>query len=341
MVMMTLRAMNVFWLVAVAPCLVASFSIEVSQLPILTTTTFHASFPYHSNQPAVATKSHSDRLHRRCSQDSRSSSTTARWAGELDTVVSTASTVASSVTSSGALTKLAGGAIDSFFQTNPYLSAFLTCSVKASAADLVAQQSQTEDDAENNVNDERAKICLQRNLAFIVYGGVYQGLFQELLYSVLFPQWFGTDTSFLNVAKQVALDMLFVTPFVCLPIAYVVKAAFTADELSIESMQNSLQKYIQDVSERGLLLRYWSIWIPAQSLTFSVIPQHFRVAFVAVISFFWVFILSSISSATGNNDDTCPIEDCSSVTATATIEKDPNNNGPALLNEMSMNSKDA
>ena len=113
--------------------------------------------------------------------------------------------------------------------------------------------------------------------------------------------------------------------FVKAPLEVTLLATVEAvDELSIESVQNSLQKYVQDVSERGLLLRYWSIWIPAQSLTFSVIPQHFRVAFVAVISFFWVFILSSISSATGDNDDTCPIEDCSSVTATAATTKKNN-----------------
>jgi len=54
-------------------------------------------------------------------------------------------------------------------------------------------------------------------------------------------------------------------------------------------------RYISDA--RGeLLWKYWAIWTPAQCLTFSVVPEHLRTPFVALVSFFWLMILSVISS---------------------------------------------
>jgi protein Mpv17 len=98
---------------------------------------------------------------------------------------------------------------------------------------------------------------------------------------------------------EVGMDMAVIGPFLCLPIAYMVKTAFT-DELTVENVKLGLEKYVEDVKFRGLLFKYWAVWIPAQSLTFSVIPEHFRILFVAAISFFWMFILSSTSAATND-----------------------------------------
>jgi hypothetical protein len=54
----------------------------------------------------------------------------------------------------------------------------------------------------------------------------------------------------------------------------------------------------------NLLLKYWMIWGPAQTFNFMVVPQHLRVVFVALVSFFWVYLLSMISSqGTGNGKD--------------------------------------
>lgn len=195
-----------------------------------------------------------------------------------------------------------GAAIDSFFQTSPYLSAFLTCSFKATAADYVAQTQSSDESSEmeDTCNDEDTTNGLdyQRTLAFLVYGGIYQGLFQELLYSGIFPAIFGIDPTWQGVATQVSLDMFLIGPFICLPVAYIVKSAFMADELNMAAIQSTFEKYVQDVTQRGLLFKFWAVWIPVQSLTFSVIPRHFRVAFIAFVSFFWMYILSKTSAAT-------------------------------------------
>mmetsp|Transcript_21273 Transcript_21273/g.34226 ORF Transcript_21273/g.34226 Transcript_21273/m.34226 type:complete len:80 (-) Transcript_21273:579-818(-) len=52
--------------------------------------------------------------------------------------------------------------------------------------------------------------------------------------------------------------------------------------------------YLDNVTKNGLLKKYWGI--PVQGATFGVIPEHFRTTFMASISFFWVVILSCLSS---------------------------------------------
>jgi protein Mpv17 len=202
-------------------------------------------------------------------------------------------------------------AIDTFYQTQPYVSAFLTCSAKASAADYFAQSAALEGDeasadalanssstpGDASVANTKAGVDVSRNLAFIFYGGLYSGLAQQFFYTVMFPAWFGHAHTWQTVAMEVGTDMLVIGPFLCLPIAYMVKTAFT-DELTVENVKLGLEKYVEDVKLRGLLFKYWAVWIPAQSLTFSVIPEHFRILFVAAISFFWMFILSSTSAST-------------------------------------------
>lgn len=173
-------------------------------------------------------------------------------------------------------------AVESFFITKPYLAAFLTCSAKASAADFIAQ---TKASATN--------VDLSRNAAFLIYGGLYQGMAQQFMYSTVFPDMFGHDLDLNGLISQVAFDMTVVGPFLCLPLAYAVKGAFIGDD----NVATGLEKYVHDVTSRGLLFKYWALWGPVNFFTFGVIPHHFRVAFVAFISFFWIFILSSTAAA--------------------------------------------
>jgi len=200
-------------------------------------------------------------------------------------------------------------AINSFFQTQPYLAAFLTCSFKASAADMIAQTQEmgnekpsTSESSFSDDNEVDSNVNISRNLGFLFYGGIYQGMVQNFIYNVIYPSWFGTDESLALVGKEVLVDNLLFAPFLCLPIAYAFKTAFASEEpLGLDTLKVGLEKYVQDVTTKGLLVRYWAIWFPANMITFGVIPAHFRVCFVALISFFWICILSSISSSSEEN----------------------------------------
>jgi hypothetical protein len=183
-------------------------------------------------------------------------------------------------------------AVDTFYQTQPYVAAFLTCSVKASAADLVAQKQQS---AQNN------NIDISRNLAFLAYGGIWQGMFQQFLFTALYPLLFSGNndndsSSFQAIFEQVVFDTTIMGPMICLPIVYTIKNLFRTANLSQETVMEALTSYYNHVTTKGLLTTYWSIWIPAQFATFGLVPSHLRVLFVAAVSFFWVTKLSAISA---------------------------------------------
>ena len=181
--------------------------------------------------------------------------------------------------------------LDTFYQTAPYTAAFMTCGIKASAADFLAQARERKI-AMQKCEKTDEQIVLERNLAFILYGGLYQGMAQCYIYNVLFPLWFGTGSDILSVTIKVAFDMLVVSPFLCLPVAYLTKATING-----QTLKDGLDKYIYDFQHKNLLATYCKIWLPAQFCTFGLVPEHLRIAFIAFVSFFWLIILSTVSSA--------------------------------------------
>ena len=63
--------------------------------------------------------------------------------------------------------------------------------------------------------------------------------------------------------------------------------------------RDGIKKYMTDIKDNGLLKKYWSVWLPASLINFLFVPAHFRIAFVAAVSFFWMIILSIVAN---NND---------------------------------------
>lgn len=207
--------------------------------------------------------------------------------------------------------------VNAFWIDAPYAAAALTCGVKASAADLVAQRRQfrKEQDDQNEelesenasaVTSEAPKADLQRNLAYLIYGALYQGMTQEFVYNHIYPSLFGTGTDPVTVLTKVSFDLLIQTTILTLPIAYLSKAVIYR-----YGFKEAIRRYVDDIRNHGLLLKYFALWGPVQCLTFSIIPEHFRVTFIALVSFFWLIILSSIASKTPVHQEAaeCPLED--------------------------------
>ena len=259
-------------------------------------------------------------------------------------------------------------AVDTFYKTMPLASAFITCGVKASLADAVAQQKAANDVAqasaysENDdafIDGEAESVAFEkrRNFAFLLYGGLYQGMAQAIIFNDVFPILFGSGTGWQTVLSKVLCDSLVVTPFLCLPVAYVVKRYelsvsdfvvvllissitfnnnlqrhlnlfFCQHHLSLltachimqtsvifqYSFQEAIRRYKDDVLNNGLLVKYWSLWGPVQCLTFSVVPEHLRIVWIALVSFFWLIIFSSIAAKGQKerellDDHSCTLED--------------------------------
>ncbi|CAM9700286.1 unnamed protein product, partial [Heterosigma akashiwo] len=173
-------------------------------------------------------------------------------------------------------------ALEGFWRSSPYTAAGIVCGIKAAAADLIVQK--------KTKMTDKAKLDIKRNLAFIFYGSMYQGICQEYIYNHLYPLWFGHGTNWQVVLTKVSFDCLIQTTVITLPVAYLVKATIYR-----HSFRKAMTLYVIDVKKRGLLKKYFSLWAPVNCLTFSVVPEHYRVTWIACVSFFWLMILSSIS----------------------------------------------
>ena len=199
-------------------------------------------------------------------------------------------------------------ALNDFYKNHRFQGAFLTCAIKGCSADLVAQSiaNRREQKEEDEIRDNRVLTSLgfippgsnvkhsypdlKRSLMFLIYGGFYQGMAQEFIYNDILPK-LGRGTDALTVAKKVFVDMAFIAPLICVPIAYLVKGLLLGN-----SIGQSLQNYKSDVVNEGVIFKNWMIFVPTQCLTFSVVPEHLRVSFVACVSFFWMILLSCILS---------------------------------------------
>jgi len=229
--------------------------------------------------------------------------------------------------------------INSFFKCYPFIASFLICAFKASSADAVAQfmsfnkkssevvpyqQQQQENKNKKNDDSDTATTAtndsssittatttttmsattssffsFKRNLALLFYGGLYQGCGQQLIYNNLFSKLFGCGRHPRIVMMKVCFDMLLVQPGISLPIAYLIKAPIFG-----YSLTESIHKYINDIQQQNLLKHCWLVWAPTQIISFTIIPTHLRISFMACISFFWIILFSSISSSSSSSSTT-------------------------------------
>jgi Mpv17 / PMP22 family len=154
----------------------------------------------------------------------------------------------------------------------------------------------------------------------VIYGGLFVGLMCHMEYNVVFPLMFGTENTLTTFVSKVLFDNFVSAPLMWLPPAYLIKAM-----LYDYSLMEGIQKYWKDIRDEDLLQKYWTIWVPAQTVSFSVVPDHLRVAFMAAVSFFWFILFSSVSSNSDGDDnvvvaaaDSTMIED--SVAAATSID---------------------
>jgi hypothetical protein len=209
------------------------------------------------------------------------------------------------------------GAIGAFYETWPLFAGALTCGAKASAADFVAQlntasnnkvemipvttsksmstlaatragvSSRSRFDFENSFRFE-----VPRNVAFIVYGVLYQGIFQHFLYNMWFPRWFGDNSNLHTVTIKVIFDSLVIVPTLCWPIAYCITAFVAGGDFEL-----GMKKYFHDLKHTSLFKNFCLIWIPAKvrnTPNFFEIVSQFAIDYIFQSSLFNFSITYSI-----------------------------------------------
>ena len=167
----------------------------------------------------------------------------------------------------------------------------LTC-VKTLSSDVFVQRV-----ALNRSWDE---VDLRRIGVFAVFGALYLGGFQGLLYLHLYPRLLPLASKFAaaplaaklrdgpglaSVIGQVALDQGLHWPLCALPCFYMIKGIGARVPLR-DTWAALRANWVSDV------LVCWSIWVPGELINFGLMPMHWQLPFAALVSFVYTAVIS-------------------------------------------------
>lgn len=164
----------------------------------------------------------------------------------------------------------------------PVAAAVLITGTKTCIADLIVQKSW----------EKRSEIDWKRNAVFTVFGLGYLGAFQCFLYSKCFPRWFGTKLTPSSTAACVVFDQTINTGVWYYPLFYLVQDAIVNSKIDQDTVRDAKDRYLRNIAAD--MTNCWKLWVPAQTVNFSVVPLHWRAPYAAGISFVWTMVLSSL-----------------------------------------------
>jgi len=165
------------------------------------------------------------------------------------------------------------------YARHPYGVAFLTCFVKGGAADLVTQSV-----------EGRPGFDGRRNLAFAAFSGGYLGCGQHWIFNLLYPWLFDGLTRRKAAICKVLFDNFVHLPFCYFPLYYMSQPVMKRTGTARQGLEN-YKTHMWDTCTSGC-----TIWLPVSTINFYLIPQNFRIAWMAAFSFGWLTILSFISN---------------------------------------------
>ena len=156
------------------------------------------------------------------------------------------------------------------------------------------------------------EISWRRNLVFATFGFFYQGAFQYAVYIKLVGQRLLPNAAayaalpiraklsdgkgFAQLIAQVGIANLIMDPFLCLPTYYTTKEIING--AGTRAFGNGIQTWKSNFWAD--MNASWKIWIPAQLINFSMMPLHFRVPFISIVSFGYCIVLSVMRGGESN-----------------------------------------
>lgn len=138
----------------------------------------------------------------------------------------------------------------------------------------------------------------RRGLSFALFGLVYLGVTQQLIYSRAFPavlSKLGVQSRIWRAVTQVSMDQLIVFPAVYFPLFYglqgAVNSAAAADGAPLRGLMDGLVRCRQNLAEDCVAA--WVVWAPVQLVNFAVVARYWRAPFVSVTGLLWTAYLSA------------------------------------------------
>eukprot|EP00747_Dinoflagellata_sp_TGD_P170730 gnl/TRDRNA2_/TRDRNA2_203034_c0_seq1.p1 gnl/TRDRNA2_/TRDRNA2_203034_c0~~gnl/TRDRNA2_/TRDRNA2_203034_c0_seq1.p1 ORF type:complete len:188 (+),score=10.33 gnl/TRDRNA2_/TRDRNA2_203034_c0_seq1:174-737(+) len=169
-----------------------------------------------------------------------------------------------------------------WYANSPYRGSFVTCLIKGSLADVVAQLVIERKD--------KAQFSLRRNALFGLWSAAYCGCAQHFIFNIAFTRAFGSGTGFAVALSKAAADSFAATPLLGIPIYYACKPLI---EGTGANPLDGLREYA--VGFADFYFKPAMVWIPAHLITFSVVPPPLRIAWTATVSLGWLSFVSMTS----------------------------------------------
>jgi len=119
-------------------------------------------------------------------------------------------------------------------------------------------------------------------------------MYQHLLYNRVYVKIFNNFRTLPWAIGASIFDSMVHVPLMCLPSYFGFKSMLTGG-----TFFEGMRSYVDHGWET--LQAYWKIWIPAQIITFGLVPLAFRIAWIASVSLVWHVILSFTQPMTAEN----------------------------------------
>ena len=193
----------------------------------------------------------------------------------------------------------------------PYSTAFVTCYLKGSIADGIAQvklktpknttdtQSQMAETKGFDTNSASSydtidsdnwfnRINWMRNWRFAMFSGLYCGCIQHFVYNMIYPTLLLLPTLPMRMPK-IFIDSFVHVPFGYFPAYFVMRSTFLGG-----TPMDGIKQYLYQEKWK-VLISYWKLWIPVFFCVFYVLPYEVRVGTIGAVNILWLVILSHLS----------------------------------------------
>lgn len=176
----------------------------------------------------------------------------------------------------------------------PFAFAVGFSTVKAGSADVFTQ----------TVIEGKQELDHPRIGTFVLFGCLYSGTFQYLLWNMVFERlWPGASVA-MNLSKIAATNLIS-DPVFFFPAFYIIREALATEAADLRSsvvVPNALRKYQENIWQDVTM--GWSVWVPGHVVTYFLLPIHLRLPWVATASFSYLSLLSYLrGSETQGNEE--------------------------------------
>lgn len=183
-------------------------------------------------------------------------------------------------------------AANAFALKRPVCTSAAITSFKAWSADLMMQK----------LVEKRETVDVRRSLLFASFGLLYQGGVQYWMYNVLFERVLFPGRGLRNTVAKIAASNLVADPVFFFPVFYSMREVMMSHKSFDVAVPAALQKYKENCVTDWF--NSWAIWVPAHSVTYTIVPPHLRMPWIAAVSFGYVCILSFTRGADGKEKET-------------------------------------